>query len=198
MYEYIKGQIVSRQIDSLVIENQGIGYKILAAPELIERFGARGESAMIHTHLYVREDVMSLYGFPTTEELRLFDLLLGVSGIGPKVASAIVGAMPPNRFALAVMTSDIKSLTQIRGIGRKGAERLVLELKDKLKGSELPQAAEQGDLPVSESSSIQVEAINALMVLGYTSTQSAEAVGAVLKSGQSLEDTVKLALRKLF
>jgi holliday junction DNA helicase RuvA len=197
MYAYIKGRIVSRQLDSLIVENQGIGYKILAAPELMGRFPARGEEAMIYTHLYIREDVQALYGFPSGEELNLFELLMTVSGIGPKVASAIVGTLSPSQFALAVITGDIHTLTRIRGIGRKGAERLVLELKDKLKGAELPSVQVPGGSVDIIGQPRQTEAISALMVLGYSGTESARAVAAAFATELSLEDLIRLALRQL-
>jgi holliday junction DNA helicase RuvA len=197
MYAYIRGTIVSRQIDHLVLDNQGIGYRIQAAPALMERFPARGEEAVIHTHLYVREDVQALFGFPTAEDLNLFELLLTVSGIGPKVASAIVGAMPPSRFALAVITGDVKTLTAIRGIGRKGAERLILELKDKLKGAEYPEGIAPTGTDLPEEASVQSEAVNALMVLGYSGPEAARAIASVLTPDSGLEDLIRLALRHL-
>ena len=197
MYAYIRGTIVSRQTDSLVVDNQGIGYRIQASPGLLQRFPAKGEPALIHTYLYTREDITALYGFPTVEDLNLFEMLLTVSGVGPKVASAIVGELSPSQFALAVITGDIKSLTQVRGIGRKGAERLILELKDKLKGVEMPSAASTsgGVLPVG--STVQSEAISALMVLGYSGPEAVRAVTAVQGEGIGLEDLIRLALRQL-
>ena len=197
MYAYIRGTIVSRQTDSLVVDNQGIGYRIQASTGLLQRFPAKGETALIHTYLYTREDIMALYGFPTVEDLNLFEMLLSVSGVGPKVASAIVGELSPSQFALAVITGDIKALTQVRGIGRKGAERLILELKDKLKGVEMPAAATTsgGALPIG--STVQSEAISALMVLGYSGPEAVRAVTAVQGEGLSLEDLIRLALRQL-
>ncbi|MEA4888191.1 MAG: Holliday junction branch migration protein RuvA [Clostridiaceae bacterium] len=199
MYAYIRGTIVSRQADCLVIDNRGIGYRILAAPGLMDRFPAKGETALIHTYLYIREDVQALYGFPKEEDLKMFELLLTVSGIGPKVASTIVGALSPSQFALAVITGDTKTLTQIRGIGRKGAERLILELKDKLKGAEMPESAiPAGDWTAApDARSNQTEAVSALMVLGYHGTEAAEAVAAVFDANRSLEELIKLALRQL-
>ena len=197
MFAYIKGKVVSRSLDSLVIDNQGIGYKIQAASGLMERFPSRGEEAVIHTYLYVREDIHALFGFPSVEELNLFELLLTVSGIGPKVASTIVGTMSPSQFALAVITGDIKTITQIRGIGRKGAERLVLELKDKLKGAEFPDSAVSGGSVEIVGSPRQSEAINALVVLGYTGAEAVRAVSAVFDPDRGLEDLIRLALRQL-
>lgn len=195
MYAYIKGQVVLRALDFLVVENGGVGYKIQASAGSLERFPATGEQVTVHTHLYVREDQMALYGFPEREDLNMFELLLTVSGIGPKVASTIVGTLPPSQFALAVITGDAKALTQIRGIGRKGAERLILELKDKLKGSadELPAA-----VAAVSGTSVQSDAINALIVLGYSGSEAAQAVGRVAADESAgLEDIIRLALRQL-
>jgi Holliday junction DNA helicase RuvA len=197
MYAYIKGKVVSRQIDGLVVDNQGIGYRIQAAPALLERFPARGEDVLIHTYLYVREDIQALYGFPSAEELKMFELLLTVSGIGPKVASAIVGGLSPSQFALAVMIGDIKTLTQVRGIGRKGAERLVLELKDKLKSAEFPEGVVSAGAVEIAGAPRQSEAINALMVLGYSGPEAARAVAVVFDPDRGLEDLIRLALRQL-
>jgi holliday junction DNA helicase RuvA len=198
MFAYIRGKIVSRQVDYLIIDNQGIGYRILASPELMAKMPARGEDTTIHTYLYVREDTQALYGFPSVEDLSLFELLLTVSGIGPKVASTIVGTLTPGQFALAVITNDLKTLTKIRGIGRKGAERLVLELRDKLKGAEIPAlealpgaAATEGRQPR------QAEAVSALMVLGYSGVESSRAIAAVYDPDRSLEDLIRLGLRQL-
>ncbi len=202
MYAYIKGTVQARKLDSLVVENQGIGYLLLASPGLMEKFPAVGETVTVYTHLYVREDQMSLYGFPHGEDLNMFELLLTVSGIGPKVASTIVGTLSPSQFAMAVLTGDAKALTQVRGIGRKGAERLILELKDKLKGMDVPQPAgiPEADSSAghSEGGSLVNDAVSALVVLGYSSTEAAKAVYAIDQSKvTNLEDYIRLALRQL-
>jgi holliday junction DNA helicase RuvA len=198
MYAYIRGKIVSRQVDYLIIDNQGIGYRILASPELMTKMPARGEDTTIHTYLYVREDTQALYGFPSVEDLSLFELLLTVSGIGPKVASTIVGTLTPGQFALAVITNDLKTLTKIRGIGKKGAERLVLELRDKLKGAEIPALeALPGAAAVEGRQPRQAEAVSALMVLGYSGAESSRAIAAVYDPDRSLEDLIRLGLRQL-
>jgi Holliday junction DNA helicase RuvA len=199
MLAYIRGTIISRQTDSLVVENNGIGYLIQAAPTLLGRLPARGETALIHTHLYVREDILALYGFPTAEDLHLFELLLTVSGIGPKVASAIVGSLSPSQFAMAVLTGDTRTLTTIRGIGRKGAERLILELKDKLKGAELSAGASlpSGGPVLAPDAPQRAEAISALMVLGYSGPEASRAIAAVPEGTDSLESLIRLALRQL-
>ncbi|MGI6325440.1 MAG: Holliday junction branch migration protein RuvA [Saccharofermentanales bacterium] len=197
MYAYIRGRVIARQADYIVVDNQGIGYRIQAAPALIERFPARGEEGTFYTYLYVREDTQALFGFPTSEELHMFELLLTVSGIGPKIASAIVGTLSPSQFALAIITGDIKVLTSVRGIGRKGAERMILELKDKLKGAELPEELGPDSQRLSDDSTPRSEAVNALMVLGYSAAQSTQAVAAVFTPDCGLEELIKLALRQL-
>lgn len=201
MYAYIKGTIISKLTDRLIVDNHGIGYAIQASAALIEQFPPLGELVTVWTYLYVREDTMALYGFPSPEEENLFELLLTVSGIGPKVASLLVGSLSPSRFALAVVTGDTKTLTGIRGIGKKGAERLILELKDKLKGSHLSAgAADQADagsvLDITDHSP-RMETISALMVLGYSSTEAAKAMAGVQAEGLSLEDMIRLALKQL-
>lgn len=200
MYAYIKGTIAARQMDSLVIDNGGIGYLIHAAPELLERFGAVGRETTVHTHLYVREDLLMLYGFPSPEDRSMFELLITVTGIGPKVASAMVGSLTPGDFALAVITGDVKALTRVRGVGKKSAERLILELKDKLKGVE---GADSSSFSPGETigglagSTVQAEAISALMVLGYSPSEAAKAIRAVDDGDQSLETLIRLGLRQL-
>jgi Holliday junction DNA helicase RuvA len=199
MYAYIRGKIISKQPDSLVVETHGVGYRLAAATSLMDRFPSAGEETVVYTHLYVREDIFALYGFPSQEDVGLFELLLTVSGIGPKVASSVVGAVTPSQFALAVITGDLKTLTSVRGIGRKGAERMVLELKDKLKGVEVTPGFEmtgQADAALMGGGR-RAEAISALMVLGYSSQEASRAIQAVDAPERSLEELIRLALRQL-
>jgi Holliday junction DNA helicase RuvA len=205
MYAYIRGKVVSKGLDNLVIDNHGIGYRLQAASLMLGRFGAIGEETTAYTHLYVREDTFALYGFPTPEDVNLFELLLTVSGIGPKVASSVVASVSPGQFALAVITGDTKTLTQVRGIGKKGAERMILELKDKLKGADWggDSAAIGGMTGVGAAAladagqGVPGEAISALMVLGYTSQEASKAVSAVAKPDLPVEELIRLALRQL-
>jgi len=201
MYAYIKGKLVAKTIDSLILETQGIGYRLQAASSLLDRFGPVGEEITAYTHLYVREDIFALYGFPSQEDVGLFELLLTVSGVGPKVASSVVGSVTPSQFALAVITGDTKTLTQVKGIGKKGAERMILELKDKLKGSDW--SGDAGSLSSAAASGIQLpqgvenEAISALLVLGYSGVEASRAVQAVQAPGLAVEELIRLALRQL-
>jgi Holliday junction DNA helicase RuvA len=201
MYAYIKGRIAFRQLDALIVEAGGIGYRIQSAPGLIDRFGRDGEEATVHTHLYVREDIMALYGFPTREELSMFEMLLTVSGIGPKVASNILAVASPSRVAMAIVTGDAKTLTQASGLGKKGAERLILELKDKLKGVSATSngTAGAGEIPPSTGGPDGVrksEAMAALVVLGYTANDAARVVSAVHRPDMETEGIIRAALRE--
>ena len=208
MYAYIRGRVMSKALDCLVLDNHGIGYRLLASPGVLERFPSVGEEATAHTHLYVREDTLALYGFPSPEDVGLFELLLTVSGIGPKVASLVVGSVSPSEFALAVITGDTKTLTNVKGIGKKGAERMILELKDKLKGTDWggESALVGGKLGVSGLGAVggavgavgpQNEAISALVVLGYSGVEASKAVAAVFTPEKPVEELIRLALRQL-
>jgi Holliday junction DNA helicase RuvA len=133
MFAYIKGILESKSNTYIVIDVNGIGYKIFMSYKSINELEETGQVVKVHTYYYVREDNISLYGFTTNEELRMFELLLSVSGIGAKSAIAILSEISPSSFALAVITDDVSKLVKISGIGSKTAARIILELKDKLK-----------------------------------------------------------------
>lgn len=201
MYAYIKGEIVHKAPEYLILENNGIGYKVMSSSGLMSSFPAIGETAKAYTYYYVREDQISLYGFPTQEELSMFELLLTVSGIGPKVACNITGSLNPGQFAVAVVSGDTRALTSVKGIGKKGAERMILELKDKLKGRDMAgddTNAGGVDVFTSEASgSVTMEAVSALMVLGYSSNEAMSAIRVVNNNDISLEDLIRLSLKQL-
>ena len=201
MYAYIKGRIAYRQLDALVVEAGGIGYRVQSAPGLLERFGRDGEETTVFTHLYVREDLMALYGFPTREELSMFEMLLTVSGIGPKVASSILAVATPSRVAMAIVTGDAKTLTQAQGLGKKGAERLILELKDKLKGVSIASTEGTGPeemLPPGggREALTRAEAVSALVVLGFSASEAGRVVGRVHRPDMETEEVIRAALRE--
>lgn len=194
MFAYIKGTLEIKGNDYVVIDVNGVGYKIFAPLSTIERLGEIGSTVKVHTHYYVREDNISLYGFYSLEELRMFELLIGVSGIGAKSANAILANITPSRFALAVITNDIKELTKLPGIGAKSAQRIILELKDKLKSEE---AIAESDFELqiaSSKDSNSSEAVAALQVLGYPVKEATKAVSSVNAEGLSVEDIIKKAL----
>jgi Holliday junction DNA helicase RuvA len=199
MYAYIKGRLEARGGDYMIIEAGGIGYKVFTSLSTLEAAGQPDHEFKAFTHLYVREDIMSLYGFATQEELGMFELLLTVSGVGPKAALALLSAVSPSKFGLAVITDDAKTLTRAQGIGAKMAQRIILELKDKIKkeqlalntGSGLEKAAASG-----ERSRLS-EAVSALMVLGYTPAEASRAVAAVYSDELDLETIIKNSLKSL-
>lgn len=200
MYAYIKGRLEYRHNDYIILEAGGIGYRINTALSTIESTGQLGSELKVYTHLYVREDVMSLYGFATQEELGMFELLLTVSGVGPKAAISLISAVAPSKFGLAVITDDARTLTRAQGVGSKMAQRIILELKDKIKKEQLaamPGAPKDSGPAVPKEGSRVSEAISALMVLGYTAIEASRAVSAVYSEDMDLENIIKSSLKSL-
>lgn len=199
MYAYIKGRLEVKGNDYIVVEAGGIGYRINTSLSTIEAAGPAGNEFKVYTHLYVREDVMSLYGFATQEELGMFELLLTVSGVGPKAALALLSAVSPSKFGLAVITDDTKTLTRAQGVGAKLAQRIILELKDKIKKEQLAMASGAGfdkaEMP-REGSRVS-EAVSALMVLGYTPAEASKAVASVYSDELDLETIIRNSLKGL-
>ena len=196
MFAYIKGSLEQKSNNYVVIDVGGIGYKIFMATKAIEALGEIGEVVKVHTHYYVREDNISLYGFNTNEELRMFELLLQVSGIGAKSAIAMLSEISPSSFALAVISDDISQLVKIPGIGKKTAARIVLELKDKLKTEEAITKAEEVKLSITNEEETS-EAIAALQVLGYTKREIEKALENVDTKKLQLEEIIKQGLKNL-
>lgn len=172
MFAYISGRLEDKGIDNIVIDVNGIGYKIFIPVAKIDKIGNIGDNVKVHTYYYVREDNISLYGFGTKEELRVFELLLLVSGVGAKMAINIISEIEPYDFSLAVISSDVKTLTKVSGVGPKVAQRIILELKDRLK----TETAIQNNSASKENTNISLasldtnevaEAMSALQVLGY-------------------------------
>ena len=199
MFAYIKGTLEYKCSDYLIVEANGIGYKIFTSISTIETAGRVGEQVKIYTYLHVREDIINLYGFLTQEELGMFELLISVSGIGPKAAISVLSSISPSKFGLAVITDDIKTLTKAPGIGNKTAQRIILELKDKIKNEQLslPDGITGGENVPEKSNSIISEAVSALMVLGYSGAEASRAVSAVYSDNMDLETIVKQSLKKM-
>lgn len=191
MYYYIRGKYITKGENYVVVDNGGIGYKIFTSLSVLERLDP-GSETTLYTHLYVREDAMDLYGFPTTEELSMFLNLLSVSGVGPKAALSILSVATPEKFALSVITNDVKTITKAAGVGPKLAQRVILELKDKLKTVDAVSSADISDEDFTDERS---EAASALIVLGYSQAEASKAVS--LSEGGSVEELVKNALKKL-
>ena len=199
MYAYIKGRLEVRGGDYIVIEAGGIGYKVFTSLSTLEAAGQTGHEFKAFTHLYVREDILSLYGFATQDELRMFELLLTVSGVGPKASLALLSAVSPSKFGLAVITDDAKTLTRAQGIGAKMAQRIILELKDKIKKEQLSLNTGIGfeKTAVTGEGSRLSEAVSALMVLGYTPVEASRAVASVYSDELDLESIIRNALKSL-
>lgn len=194
MFAYIKGILEFKGTDYVIIDVNGVGFKIFAPATTIEKIGEIGTSVKVHTYHYVREDNISLYGFYSQEELRMFELLIGVSGIGAKSANAILANITPTKFALSVITNDVKELTKLPGIGAKSAQRLILELKDKLKTEEaISEADDQIQSVITNDNELQ-EAMSALQVLGYPAKEVSKALSQIDTSNLSVEEIIKKAL----
>jgi len=201
MYAYIKGKLEARGGDYIVIDAGGVGYMIYTSQTTLAEAARRelGGEFKAYTHLHVREDAMDLYGFATHEELSVFRLLLTVTGVGPKVALSLLSVVSPSKFSLAVITDDVRTLTKAPGVGNKMAQRIILELKDKIKKEQLDlKAAEGPDLPqLPQEGSRLAEAVSALMVLGYSQAEANRAVASVYSDGLELEEIVRKALKGL-
>ena len=196
MYAYIKGRIEMKLSDSVIIETGGIGYKIYMAQNAIEKVGNIGDIVKIHTHYYVREDNISLYGFLTSEELRMFELLIQTSGIGAKSALTILANIEPYAFALAIITNNDEKLIKIPGIGKKTAARMILELKDKMK-IELEEQKLEGEVEdIGEDENVS-EAVSALQVLGYNRKEIEKVFKKLDLKNMSVEDMIRKGLALL-
>lgn len=193
MYAYIKGTLEDKSNAYVVVECMGIGYKIFMSNTAISNLGDIGDNVKIYTHYYVREDNISLYGFISNEELRMFELLLGVSGVGAKSAISMLSNITPSSFALAVISNDIGKLTKIPGIGAKSAQRIVLELKDKLKTEQAIQQDESIKTKIKDDTITQ-EAIDALQILGYNRKEIDKVLEKIDASNMSTEDIIRKAL----
>lgn len=196
MIAYIKGVLDTKQNEYIIIDVQGIGYKVFMPTNSIDNLGEIGETVKVYTHYYVREDNISLYGFLTNEELRMFELLLSVSGVGAKSATSMLSEISPSKFALAVITDDVTSLTKIPGVGKKTAARIILELKDKLKTEQALEKNEKIEIQTKEDGKIE-EAIAALQVLGYTKREIEKAIEKIDTNELELEEIIKLGLKYL-
>lgn len=193
MYAYIKGNLDTKTNSYVIVEAGGIGYKIFMSLKAIEGLGEVGSSVKVYTHYYVREDNISLYGFTSNDELRMFELLLSVSGIGAKSAIAMLSEITPSSFALAVISNDVSKLVKIPGIGNKTAARIILELKDKLKAEEALTASEETKVAIKEDNK-NSEVIAALQVLGYTRKEIDKALEKIDIDSIGLEDAIKQSL----
>lgn len=198
MFYSITGRVVYLDTQSVALETGGVAFKCSTTLTTLKKIGEKGSTATLYTHLNVREDALDLFGFYTEQELECFKLLISVSGVGPKAALAILSELTPDKLALCLATGDSKSITRAQGVGPKLAQRVVLELKDKLaKGLELP-----ADSPEIQAAGLAAadgnasEAVSALVMLGYSQSEAAVAVSK-LDNTLPVEDLIKQALKQL-
>jgi len=192
----VRGKLLLTQPNLAVVECGGVGYRCLTTLSSQRKMPKAGEEVLLYTYLYIREDVLDLYGFMDQQELECFKMLIGVSGVGPKVALSILSDMTPDKVALAIAAGDSKSLTKAQGVGPKLAQRVVLELKDKVKGFEVAQGITQSDISIPADTSNIGVAISALVELGYSQSEAAQALSK-LDGSLSVEALITGALRKM-
>lgn len=203
MISYIRGELADVREDQVVIDVGGVGYGIFMSGSDIARLPSTGQEVKINTYLHVKEDVMQLFGFLTRDGLEVFRLIIGVSGIGPKGGLSILSKLTADDLRFAVLSGDAKAISSAPGIGKKTAEKVIIELKDKLDLEEMlePKDISPSAEPVGGglAEEIQTEAVQALVALGYGSTESLRAVKKVdLEQAKTVEDVLKQALKNLF
>ncbi len=198
MFYSITGRVVHRDTQFVALETGGVAFQCSTTLSTLKTIGEKGSTATLYTYLNVREDALDLFGFATEQEMECFKLLISVSGVGPKAALSILSELTPDNLALCLATGDSKSITRAQGVGPKLAQRVVLELKDKLaKGLELP-----ADSPEIQAAGLAAadgnaaEAVSALTMLGYSQSEAAMAVSK-LDGDLPVEALIKQALKQL-
>lgn len=201
MYAYIKGELAEKNTDHIVVEAGGIGYLIYVPVQSIDYLPDEGEQIKVYTYLYIREDAMVLYGFLTKDDLEIFKMLITVSGIGPKGGLGILSTLSADDFRFAILSGDSKTISKAPGIGAKTAQRIIIDLKDKMS---LEEAFEKkldnnaDNVQKALNSSTKNDAVMALSALGYSSAESLKAVSKVdITEDMDVEDVLKLALKNM-
>ncbi|WP_026528833.1 Holliday junction branch migration protein RuvA [Butyrivibrio sp. VCD2006] len=202
MIAFVNGILDEKRDLLAVIDVGGIGYNVNISAYTADRLPSKGDAVKLYTYMSVREDAMNLYGFLTRDELDFFKLLISVSGIGPKGGQAILSVMTPDDLRFAILSGDSKAISKAPGVGKKTAERLVLELKDKISNDDILEgrAGGSGESVAPLSDEPQNEAVEALVSLGYGLSEASKAVRKVIAEGAKAEDTesiLKLALKEL-
>lgn len=200
MYAYIKGTVEEILADSVVIDNNGIGYRIFVPASAVPELNL-GEERKLYTHFAVREDAMQLFGFLTKDDLEVYRLLLGVSGVGPKGALGILSVMDADDLRFAVLTEDAAGIAKAPGIGKKTAQKVIIELKDRLNPEDaLIQKSDLKNEKAAAEGSPSSDAVLALVALGYTAPEATKAVRRVLEQNPDAdtETLIRAALRELF
>ncbi len=195
MFAYIIGTLEEIDEDYIVIDNHGIGYEIYVSKSTLYQFKNIGEQVKVYTYLYIKEDLMQLFGFYTKEEMQLFMLLISVGGIGPKGALAILGILSPSDLRFAILAEDAKAISQAPGIGAKTAQRVILDLKDKVDKVEVSGISAQVD---DTNAALKRDVLDAMTSLGFTSSQTLRALEEVeISENSRVEDVIKAVLQKI-
>ena len=190
MYAYISGRLAEKGSDYVVVDNNGIGYRIFTNTHALSNLAE--DSATLFTHFVVKENEQSLYGFITEQEKDMFIKLISISGVGPKMALSVLTTLSASELAAAIISSDISAFSPVSGVGKKMAERIILELREKVTNDNL-----LADIGGVAAVSPEVEAVNALVSLGYKRAEALRAITSVKALGDTTEDLVLLALKRL-
>ncbi len=201
MISYIKGEIIYNGGDTLVVENNGIGYEVTVPAFSAQKLCSQKGIVTVYTYMSVREDGISLFGFASREEKAIYEKLISVSGIGPKAAVSILGAMTPSQLITAIVSSDAAAIARAPGIGKKTAQRVILDLKDKISSTDLAGVFEDGEetamLDTVSAGDDRSEAAEALIALGYTRSEAIKAVSRVYNDSMDVQKILSAALREL-
>jgi len=198
MYEYLRGTLIKKKATRLVLEVQGIGYALKTSLFTSRQLPEEGAAVELKTYLHVREDVFQLYGFATEEEREIFLGLIAVSGVGPKLALTILSGLSPQKFVTAISQGDERLLNSISGVGKKTAQRLLVELKDKLTGFSVQENTERGQRLI-RLTDMETEAMMALISLGYKKNRAEQAILNARKNERvfTVEDLIKKSLQSI-
>lgn len=201
MYSYIRGTLAEITEEGIVVDNHGIGYAIWVPGQVFDYLPSVGEEIKIYTYHYVREDMMALYGFLTREDVTIFKMLIGVSGIGPKGALAILSVMSTDDLRFAILSEDAKAISKAPGVGAKTAQRLIIELKDKISledAFEQKLANQAEKIERSPITGVKNEAILALTALGYSQSEALKVISGIeIHEDSQVEEVLKAALKQM-
>ena len=195
MYAYIRGIVSDMAADRVVIEAAGVGYELFTGRKTLDKL-IQGEEARLYTHLYLAEGIQALYGFYTQEEREMFRRLIGITRVGPKLAISVLSVMEPSDVISAVVTDNPAAFDPVQGMGRKMAQRVILELKEQVKDVPLPAGKPGQTVEINVPENIRAEAVQALVALGYDGRTASRAVSAV-EEAKNVEELITKALRKL-
>ena len=193
MLEYIKGKIIHLGDEYVIIENNGIGYRIMTSMNTISNINPEATDILLYTHIIMREEDILLYGFDSVDEMDPFKLLITVSKVGPKLACAILSCLNTSRLKMAILSNDIALLCKCSGVGKKTAERIILELKDKIDENSI----NYGDIKLNNINSVLEEVTEACISLGYNRYEIRNALEQLDLENLEIEEIIKLVLRKL-